>query len=165
VKTFQRTPKSNNKATYWEVFGGARAHILWNEIARTKLLEYGTPGDTAARILAAVNIAIADAGIACWEAKYVYWYPRPHMLDAELKTVVPAPNHPSYPSAHGCFSAAAATVLAQAFPRDRERLLGIGKEASEARIWAGIHYRFDIDAGQEMGRKIGEKTLGQAFAK
>lgn len=59
---------------------------------------------------------------------------------------------------------AAATVLARLFPRDRDRLLALGKEAAEARIWAGIHYRFDIEAGQDIGRKVAEKTLKRAFA-
>ena len=90
---------------------------------------------------------------------------RPSQRDPELKTVFPPPNHPSYPAAHGCLSTAAATVLAGLFPADRERLLAHGKEAAEARLWAGIHYRFDIDAGQELGRKVAEKTLARAFAK
>jgi membrane-associated phospholipid phosphatase len=85
------------------------------------------------------------------------------MVDPELKTVFPAPNHPSYPAAHGCFSTAAAVVLAGVFPQDRARLLALGKEAAEARVWAGIHYRFDIDAGQEIGRKVAEKTLERSF--
>ena len=101
---------------------------------------------------------------ACWDAKYAYWYIRPPQLDAELKSLFPPPNHPSYPAAHGCYSTAAATVLAGVFPQDRERLLALGKEAAEARIWAGIHYRFDIDAGQEIGRKVGEKALERAFS-
>ena len=42
--------------------------------------------------------------------------------------------------------------------------MAVGKEASEARIWAGIHYRFDIDAGEEIGRKVAERTLGRAFS-
>jgi membrane-associated phospholipid phosphatase len=163
LKTFARTPKSNHKSTYWEVFGGARAHTLWNEIARTKLLEHGASSQAASRVLAALNIAIADVGVACWEAKFHYWYIRPPQLDPELKTVFPAPNHPSYPAAHGCFSTAAATVVAATFPRDRDRLLAFGKEAAEARVWAGIHYRTDIDAGQELGRKVGERTLDRAF--
>jgi membrane-associated phospholipid phosphatase len=163
LKTFARTPKSNHKATYWEVFGGARAHTLWNEIARTKLLEHGASSQASSRVLAALNIAIADVGVACWEAKFSYWYIRPPQLDSELKTVFPAPNHPSYPAAHGCFSTAAATVVAAVFPRDRDRLLATGKEAAEARMWAGIHYRTDIDAGQELGRKVAERTLERAF--
>jgi membrane-associated phospholipid phosphatase len=164
LKTFQRTPKSNHRATYWEVHGGARVHTLWNEIARTKVLEHGAAPATAARVLAALNIALADAGIACWDAKYAYWYIRPPQLDPELKPLFPPPNHPSYPAAHGCLSTAAATVLAGAFPRDRDRMLALGKEAAEARVWAGIHYRFDIDAGQELGRKVGQRALERAFA-
>jgi membrane-associated phospholipid phosphatase len=163
LKTFARTPKSNHRATYWEVHGGARAHTLWNEIARTKLLEHGASSQASSRVLAAVNIALADVGTACWEAKFTYWYIRPPQLDPELKTVFPAPNHPSYPAAHGCFSTAAATVVAAMFPRDRERVLALGKEAAEARVWAGIHYRTDIDAGQELGRKVAERTLERAF--
>jgi len=108
-----------------------------------------------------LNIALADAAIACWDAKYAYWYIRPSQLDPELKPLFPQPNHPSYPAAHGCLSTAAASVLAAVFPRDRELLLARGKEAAEARIWAGIHYRFDIDAGQELGRKVAEKVLAR----
>jgi membrane-associated phospholipid phosphatase len=165
LKAFQRTPKSNHRAVYWEVFGGARAHALWNEIARMKLLEYGDTYDAqlAARLLATLNIAFLDAAIACWDAKFTYWYIRPSQLDLELKPVFPPPNHPSYPAAHGCLSTAAADVLAAVFPRDRDRFLALGKEAAEARIWAGIHYRFDIDTGQTIGRKVAEKVLAQAF--
>jgi hypothetical protein len=54
-------------------------------------------------------------------------------------------------------------VLAELFPRDRDRLLALGDEAAEARIWAGIHYRFDVDAGRTIGRKVAEKVLAQAF--
>ncbi|MBX6367613.1 MAG: phosphatase PAP2 family protein [Rhodospirillales bacterium] len=165
LKEFPRTPKSNHRAVYWEVFGGARAYALWNETARLKLAESrgGFNAPAEARVFAALNIAFYDAAVACWDAKYAYWHIRPSQLDPELKTVFPPPNHPSYPAAHGCLSSAAATVLAGVFRADRERLLRIGAEAAEARVWAGIHYRADIDAGQELGRKVAEKTLARAF--
>jgi membrane-associated phospholipid phosphatase len=165
LKTFKRTPASNHRAIYWEVFGGARAYVLWNEIARVKLLEYGTAFDppTSARVLATLNVAYWDATIACFDAKYAYWYIRPSQLDSELKPVFPPPNHPSYPAAHGCLSTAAATVLAKLLPRDRQRLLALAKEAGEARIWAGIHYRFDVEEGEALGRKVGDKVLARAF--
>jgi membrane-associated phospholipid phosphatase len=129
-----------------------------------KLLESGRAVQDGARILAALNIAMADAGTACWDAKYAFWFVRPPQLDAELKSLFPPPNHPSFPAAHGCYSTAAATVLADVFPQDKERLLALAKEAAEARVWAGIHYRFDIDAGQELGRKVGEKVLSRMLA-
>jgi membrane-associated phospholipid phosphatase len=166
LRRFERTPRTNHRALYWETFGGARAHALWNDIARMKLLEHEHLFDApaAARAMAALNIAFLDAAIACWDAKYAYWYIRPSQLDPDLKPVFAPPNHPSYPAAHGCLSTAAATVLAAIFPRDRERLLAQGREAAEARIWAGIHYRFDIDAGQALGRRVAEKVLLRAFA-
>jgi membrane-associated phospholipid phosphatase len=167
LKTFPRTPKTNHRAIYWEVYGGARAHALWNEIARMKVVEHGAtlPPLSASRTFAALNAAFEDAAIACWDAKYAYWYIRPSQLDPELKPLFPPPNHPSYPAAHGCLSTAAATVLAGVFPGDRDKLLAQGKEAAEARIWAGIHYRFDIEAGQEIGRKVASRTLDRAFSR
>jgi len=36
-------------------------------------------------------------------------------------------------------------------------------EAAEARIWAGIHYRFDLEVGQEIAGKIAAKTFDRAF--
>jgi hypothetical protein len=164
LRKYQRTPMSNHRATYWEVYGGARVYAYWNDMARTKLLEYGEVYDAAAatRILAMLNVALNDAAIACWEAKYAYWYPRPGMLDKEFKTVFATPNHPSYPSAHACISAAAAGVLEAAFPRDRGMIGARANEASEARLWAGIHYRFDLDAGNELGRRVAQRVLSRA---
>ena len=165
LKAFNRTPRTNHRAVYWEVFGGARAHALWNETARMKILELGDAidGRAASRVLATLNVAFVDAAIACWDAKYAFWHIRPSQLDTELKPLFPPPNHPSYPAAHGCLSTAAATVLAASFPSDRERLLAQGKEAAEARVWAGIHYRYDNDAGQEIGRKVAERAVARAF--
>ena len=130
-----------------------------------KILELGDAidGRAALRVLATLNVAFVDAAIACWDAKYAFWHIRPSQLDTELKPLFPPPNHPSYPAAHGCLSTAAATVLAASFPSDRERLLAHGKEAAEARVWAGIHYRYDIDAGQEIGRKVAERAVARAF--
>jgi membrane-associated phospholipid phosphatase len=167
LKSFQRTPRTNSIAVYWETFGGARSVQLWNEHATRKILEYGLKDDPAAATyaLAAMNIAMQDAAIGCWDAKYTYWLIRPSQLDPELKTVVPPPNHPSYPSAHGCISTAAAVTLARLFPNDADALLAIGKEASEARIYAGIHYRVDIDEGQALGRAVAEKVLARPSAR
>jgi membrane-associated phospholipid phosphatase len=164
LKSFARTPRTNSIAVYWETFGGVRSFQLWNEHASRKVLEYGLGQDPAAATyaLAAMNVAMHDACIACWDAKFTYWRIRPSQLDPELKTLFPPPNHPSYPAAHGCISTAAAVVLARLFPGDADTLLAIGKEAADARIYAGIHYRSDIDAGQALGRAVAEKVLAQA---
>ena len=39
------------------------------------------------------------------------------------------------------------------------RLEDYGNEVSEARIYAGFHYRFSTNVGKAMGKKIGERTV------
>src|SRR5262249_46645247 len=116
----------------------------------------------AARALAAMNIATYDAAVACWDAKFTYWQIRPPQLDPDFKSLFPPPNHPSYPAAHGCLSTAAATTLARLFPRDAGAFRGLGKQAAGARMWAGIHYRWDIEAGQALGRAVAEQVMARA---
>ncbi|HEY7395099.1 MAG TPA: phosphatase PAP2 family protein, partial [Gemmatimonadaceae bacterium] len=72
-------------------------------------------------------------------------------------TLVPAvgiPNHPSYPSAHSCFSSSGAEVLSVFFPEQRARLDSLVIEAGLSRMYGGIHYRFDIDAGKQLGVNV-----------
>ena len=52
------------------------------------------------RVLALTAVAMADAAIACWDAKYTYWTARPITADPELDVLFPTPPHPSFPSAH-----------------------------------------------------------------
>ena len=70
----------------------------------------------AARAYALAAIAHNDGSVACWDAKYTYWAARPNQLDASIVTLFPQPGHPSYPSAHGCFSGAIARVIGRLFP-------------------------------------------------
>ena len=42
--------------------------------------------------------------------------------------------------------------------------LRLRDEVSNARIWAGFHYRFSTEAGKEMGTKIGELTVATPAA-
>ena len=99
---------------------------------------------------------MADAQVGCWDAKLTYWLIRPWKADLGI-TVVPAvgmPNHPSYPSGHSCVSASAAEVLSAFFPEERAELDAKVIEAGLSRMYAGIHYRFDIEAGQTLGRSV-----------
>src|SRR6266571_3944500 len=64
------------------------------------------------------------------------------------------PNHPSYPSAHSCYCGAAAGILSAFFPAKTDSLDAMVHEAGLARIYAGIHYRFDVDIGAQLGRNV-----------
>jgi membrane-associated phospholipid phosphatase len=165
IKNFPRTPKTNSAAYFWEyAVGGLRAHQYWSGQIGRLVLEHRLDNDPplAARAYALQDIAISDAGIACWDGKYTYWAIRPFQLDPEVKPLFPTPNHPSYPAAHGCSSTANAVILGYLFPRDAAALAALAQEAAESRVWAGIHYRSDIVAGVALGRAVADKVIDRA---
>ncbi len=162
VRTFPRTPKANSDAFFWEyASGGTRNCWFWNEQLTKRILESrldANPPRTA-RAYAIESVAVYDAGVACWDAKYTYWQIRPFQLDPNWRPLFPTPNHPSYPAAHGCFSSAAAAAIASLFPRDAQTINALADQAAESRIWAGIHYRSDVVAGLALGRAVAQKVI------
>jgi membrane-associated phospholipid phosphatase len=116
----------------------------------------------AARTFAVMFMAMMDASIGCWDAKFAYWYVRPFQADPAITTPVGRPNFPAYPSAHSCLSAAAVGVLADAFPHAADELHAQVVEAGEARLYAGLHFRFDVTAGQELGFAVARVALARA---
>jgi hypothetical protein len=165
-KNYARTNLTNLTAAYWEYYGGRAAFELWNDLASKKVFEYRLQDNAprAARVYAMLNVAFNDAFIACWDAKYTYWAPRPHMVDPSITTVFVTPNHPSYPSAHSCASGAAGAALSRLFPRDAVYLNGLADEAGEARIMGGIHFRTDCDVGLTLGRQVADVVWDRAGA-
>ena len=121
-----------------------------------KISEYRLDTDPprAARVYALVSIAFYDSLIACWDAKYTYWAIRPNQLDPTITTLFPNPNHPSYPSAHASLAGGQGEVLAYLFSRDAEFIRNFAVESSNSRIWAGIHFRSDIDAGLALSTQV-----------
>lgn len=165
LRNFERTPKSNTQALFWEYgAGGMRVHVFWNEQLSRKLLEYGLDDNPprAARAFALMNIAFYDSTVACWDAKYAYWTLRPVHYDPDFQPLFNTPGHPSYPSAHSCLSGAAAGVIGYLFPSEAERYQPLLETIGEARIWGGLHYRSDVTAGQNLGQNVAEKVIEHA---
>ena len=77
-----------------------------NLIADQFIAEHHRNEKDAARILAYANAAAFDAQIACWDAKFFYYFIRPTQADPAITVAVPLPNHPSYPSGHACITGA-----------------------------------------------------------
>ena len=130
-----------------------------NLIADQLLAEHHRSEKDAARILAYANAAAFDAQIACWDAKFFYYFIRPTQADPAITVAVPLPNHPSYPSGHACITGAIMSVLMDAFPSERDRLEEVIEIAGLSRMYGGIHYRFDIDAGGAIGRQAAALAL------
>jgi hypothetical protein len=163
-------------ARFWAV---STASSYWNRVARNLAAERHTTLSENARLLALLDIAMADAAIACWEAKYHYVAWRPitaiQLIEASWTPLLVTPNHPEYPSGHSSFSGAAGAILANYFGEntpfsfDSDVMLGVVRsfqnfsaaleEIKEARIFAGIHFRFACDDGQTTGAKVANYVL------
>jgi hypothetical protein len=134
----------------------------WNRFATDYIVKYKLNPIRSARVYAYMNMAIHDAGISCWDAKYYYHYPRPIQLIDRFKTILGTPNFPSYTSGHSTFSAAAAAVLTYMFPAEKNQVDQWAKEASDSRIYGGIHFRFDCEAGLLQGKKVADLCINEA---
>lgn len=136
-----------------------------------------------ARLFAAVLTTQADAFIACWDAKYHYQLWRPWQsvppVEAGWAPLLGTPNHPEFPSAHGCLTGSLAFTLSELmgtrsihldidaattgtvrhFRTERDLVTEVGN----ARIWGGLHYRFSVDAGIDLARRVVRLTLRTNF--
>jgi hypothetical protein len=162
VRNFPRTFVTNYKAFYWQspegLFQWPYRHAdKWIFEDR---LDQNPP--RAARVYALIGATMFDVFIASQDGKFTYWYIRPHQLDPGIVPLFPVPNFPSYPSNHSAFSNARAEILAYLFPTRADFIRGVGKEAGDSRIWAGIHYQMDNSSGSELGKKVAQVVVSWA---
>jgi membrane-associated phospholipid phosphatase len=134
----------------------------WERFVDDEILRHGLTTPRSARARALVSVAMYDAFVACWDSKYTYWLARPITMDPALITVVSTPPFPSYPSGHSTVSTAAAEVMAELFPDVATTYRKTAEEASLSRVWAGIHYRFDVVAGDSLGARVGRAVAARA---
>jgi membrane-associated phospholipid phosphatase len=153
-----RTSAQLAQAQFWNL----RVARYQNEIASDLIVSHRRSEREAAHILALANMAAFDAIVGCWDAKYTYWYIRPSQVPGQSIAItlpIGLPNHPSYPSGHSCSTAAYSTVLGKVFPDARPQLEANIEAAGLSRMYGGIHYRFDIEAGQLLGRQVAAFVL------
>jgi hypothetical protein len=162
VMVFTRTPQSNYRALYWQFPEGA--FESWYSFAALRMFEQGLEANPpqAARIYALMSVAHYDAIVACWASKYTYWTFRPFQMEKTLTTVFPTPNYPSYPSGHACASTAISEVIASLFPASADAIRASATEALASRMWAGIHFSYEMAAGTKIGLAVAEKVLAYA---
>lgn len=159
------TEKQRKIANWWsDGLGTYTPPGHWNRRTKEYIVKYEMNPLRSARTFAYLNMAVMDAGVACWDAKYYYHYPRPIQTMKGFKTILGTPNFPSYTSGHSTFSGAAAEVLAYIFPAEASAVRDWALEAAESRIYGGIHYRFDSEAGITQGKAVAAYTITRAQA-
>lgn len=129
-----RSAEQTAIARFWSDFSSTETPPgHWNSIARSLAAERNLSFMESARLFATLNLALADAGIACWDAKYHYnfWRPVTAIVRADedgnagtearpdWQALLNTPPHPEYPSGHSAFSGAAVAVLSATFGTDR----------------------------------------------
>jgi membrane-associated phospholipid phosphatase len=210
IGNISSTVRTSDQTIYSWFWAQSTASYLWNQAADVLLERRGRGDDEeegrfvehrgslleSARLLALLDVAMADAAIACWDAKYFYSAWRPVTAipleasignagitvnpgDATWMPLFATPPHPEYPSGHSTVSGAAAAVLVAFFGEkthftvDNDLLIGVTRsyhsftqalnEVKNARIYAGIHFRFACDDGQEIGDQVGHYVLQNAL--
>jgi membrane-associated phospholipid phosphatase len=133
---------------------------FWNLTAANFIQSHGLNERAATHVFALMHAAILDAQIGCWDAKFNYWVMRPSQVDGAITLAFPLPNHPSYPSGHSCTSGAAETVLAHFFPDRASEVADAAIIGGLSRMYAGIHYRFDIETGRALGNSVARWEIG-----
>jgi len=156
----QRTAEMTSIARFYEYGPGTPSPAgQYVDLAGELILRHGLDELAAARTYALLGMAMADAGIACWHAKYEYMVMRPSQVDPEITLVVALPNFPAYPSGHSSFSGAAEVVLGVLFPSEGPMIRAFAEENGLSRVYGGVHFEFDNQAGLELGRRIGPLVL------
>ena len=157
------TEEKRKIANWWsDGLGSYTPPGHWNKFAKDFLIKYKENPLRSARTFAYLNMAVMDAGIACWDAKYFYHYPRPINAIPGFKTILGTPNFPAYTSGHSTFSAAASDILSHIYPSETAQCEAWAQEAAESRIYAGIHWRFDAEVGIETGKQVAAYTLAKS---
>ncbi len=180
------TPEQKETANLWADVGGVgkgypvpgHAVSIVTQVLEKKSANLGE----AAQIYAKTSIVYRDAVIVLWKQKYHYNLLRPvtyikRFIDTGWLPFVPTPPYPEYPSAIAFIYGGVMQVLTREFgdnipvtdntyawngstPRQYASFSKLAEEAAISRLYAGIHYKFSIEDGLEMGKKLGDQVAG-----
>ncbi|MDQ6911160.1 MAG: hypothetical protein M3Z84_10340 [Actinomycetota bacterium] len=121
------------------------------------------------RALALLSIALADEGVAVWDAKFAYWNPRPETAISDLRVaagwrpLVPTPVSPAYPSLGAGSAGAAETVMSYLLPHSSDAFAARAEEQTTASLWGGTDWRYD-SISRDSGRQVGILVVERAKA-
>jgi len=185
-----RTADQTLLSQFWD---SRSANYFWNQVGLQLAANQDMTLLDHARLFAALNTAMFDSLIGCFDSKYhfVFWRPVTAIQlgdsDPNLNTagdpnwtpLIVTPPHPEYPSAHSCISSGGATVLAQFFGANTpffvqsDTMPGVTRsftsfddalqEIADARVFGGIHFRTATNDGRALGTAVGNYVLQNAF--
>jgi hypothetical protein len=184
VGEINSTLRPQDRADVARFYNAQPVHYGWNSVLRQIASTRNDGISSTARTAAVMNMSLADAFITVFESKYFYRTWRPVTAiprgdeDGNLLTApssftpfILTPCFPGYPSAHGSGTGSVLEVLERAYGRHHSvtmshpgapgivleytDLRDIIDDVSDARVFGGIHFRSDQDAGERLGRDVG----------
>jgi hypothetical protein len=188
--TSSRTADQTLYAKFWQA---GNPPDYWDPVVTSLAAQRHFTMSQTARLLALVNLGMADAIIGCWDAKYTYSTWRPitaiqlgdtdgndaTIPDSGWTPLIVTPAFPEYPSAHSCVSGAAGRILSQAFGEETSfnvvsnAMLGVTRkfttfsaaleEVENARVFGGIHFRTACVDGTALGIAVGDYVIAHAL--
>jgi hypothetical protein len=189
-----RTPDQTAIAYFWNANGINQL----NQTLQSVAIQHNMDLLDTVRLLAAGNMISTDAGMACFDSKYHYlfWRPVTAIRNADIDgnpaitadptwtPLVTTPNHPEYPSQHGCINGALAQVLANAVGTTNIDATIPGAQGGattltttqtfatvhdlltqlvNARVWIGFHFRNSVETGERLGTTVATWELQRNF--
>ena len=185
-----RTADQTLSANFWQA---GNPPDYWDQAVVSLAEQNSYSISDEARLLALVNLGMADAMIGCWDSKYTYssWRPITAIqfasTDGNAATVanptwtplIVTPPFPEYPSAHSCASGAAAHILAETFgeatsfaivtlampgvTRQYHNFSEALADVANARVFGGIHFRTATTDGTSLGISVGDYVMQNAL--
>jgi hypothetical protein len=188
VTNTARTQAQKDTAWFWN----ANAINQINQTLRDFATQHSMDLVDAVHLLAVGEMVPTDAGIACFDSKYHWLLWRPVTAiradgiaaDASWSPLVTTPNHPEYPSQHGCVTSALGAVLANVVgsqhinatiwgangglstlttSRTYTTVQALNDELVNARVWIGFHYRNSVHVGENLGQQVAAWEMKRFF--
>jgi hypothetical protein len=177
LNSTQRPPDRANGALF---YAAASPTQVFNQAAEEIAVQQSRSLSENARALALINMAISDSLVASFLNKYDYTFWRPETAihasgNTSWAPFITTPCFPSYPSNHGSAANGAAEVMRLLYGEAGHSITltnsavptivlqynsfkQITDDIADARVYGGIHYRFDQRAGARLGHAVGREV-------
>jgi hypothetical protein len=179
------TGRPDDRANVARFYAASTPGFVLNTAARQASIAQHRSLSHNARALALLNMAINDSLVASFATKYHYNFWRPETAiragetdgngrtdpETSFAPFILTPCFPGYPSNHASGSYGGAEVLTRIYGPGHHPIIlsnplvgltmrysafkDITDDIDDARIYGGIHFRFDQEAGARLGRDVG----------
>ena len=139
--------------------------LPWTNLTLALIRVHAPNPVRAARALALLHVALYDTLVATDDARTAYPRPGPATDKAIVPLGTAGSGTSSFPSDQAALAAAASTVLAYLFPKEpAETFAALAEEAATSQLLAARAFRSDVEAGQVIGRAVGERAVARGTA-